>query len=168
MTALKKPLLAAALALCATFASAAPVSIAFDADGTAVFWSKPAKGSFVDEYLFSVPFLQSSLSGSVTTSLSGQKDIDFTRIYITDGSSTLFDFLQTSTDETGSEQWTLNNAGLLAGMQYHLFLEGSSALPATMYTGEMSVVAAVPEPATLALVLGGLAAAGAIGRRRRG
>lgn len=165
---MKKILLAAALAISATFAAAAPISLAFDSDGAAVLWNKPAAGSFVDEYVFQVPYAATGLSGSFTTSLLGSKDIDFSRIYITDGAAKLFDFVQTSTDATGSEQWTLNNATLTSGVGYHLFLEGSSALRGTVYTGELSVVSSVPEPGTWALALAGLAAIGWLSRRRVG
>ncbi|URI08067.1 PEP-CTERM sorting domain-containing protein [Aquincola tertiaricarbonis] len=166
---MKKTLLAAAIALSTTFASAAPVSIAFDADDTAAFWSKPAAGSFTDEYVFTVPYQLSALSASVTTSIVGNRDIDFSRVYLTDGSSTLFNFLQTSTDATGSEQWALTDAPLLAGINYHLFLEGSSAATGALYAGELSVMpaSAVPEPGSVALVLAGLGAAGLVGWRRR-
>lgn len=166
---MKKSLLAAVLALSAAVASAAPVSLAFDSDDTAAFWSKPRAGQFTDEYVFTVPYSLSALSASVTTSILGDKDIDFSRIYITDGSSTLFSFLQTSTDATGSEQWALTEAPLLSGISYHLFLEGTSATSGTLYSGELSATApsSVPEPGSVALVLAGLGAAGLVAWRRR-
>lgn len=166
---MKKTLLVAAIALSATFASAAPVSIAFDADDTAAFWNKPKTGSFTDEYVFTVPYTLSSLSASVTTSIVGDKDIDFSRVYLTDGISTIFNFLQTSTDATGSEQWALTDAPLQAGISYHLFLQGSSSATGALYAGELSAMpaASVPEPGSVALVLAGLGAAGLLGWRRR-
>ncbi|MBQ1763085.1 MAG: FxDxF family PEP-CTERM protein [Aquincola sp.] len=170
---MKKSLLVVAAALSASLAStlavASPVSIAFDADDTAAFWSKPRPGSFTDEYVFTVPYTQSALSASVTTSIVGDRDIDFSRVYITDGNSTLFSFLQTSTDATGSEQWALTDAPLLSGISYHLFLEGSSAATGALYAGELSVMpaASVPEPGSVALVLAALGAAGLVGWRRR-
>ena len=164
---MKKTLIAALLAFSGAAALAAPTALAFDADNTAWLFSKPAVGSFVDEYTFEVPFAQSGFSGSFTTSLNGSRDIDFASIYVTNGSTTLYNFVQTSTDATGSEQWTLSNAALSAGTTYHLFLAGTSAVAGTAYVGELSAVAAVPEPGTWAMALAGLAAVGVLARRRQ-
>ena len=146
---------------------AAPSSLVFDNDNTAAINGKPAKGSFLDEFLFEVPFAQSTVSSSLTTSINGNKNIDFSSITITNGSQTLYSFTQTAFDATGAEQWTLNNALLSAGTTYHLLLAGTSAVGGTRYSGDMSAVAAVPEPSTWAMALAGLAAVGAIARRRR-
>lgn len=164
---MKQAFVATALALAAASAFAVPTTLVFDDDNTAVISGKPAQGSFLDEFLFEVPFAQSSVSSSLTTSINGSRNIDFTSITITNGSSTLYSFTQTAFDATGAEQWTLSNAQLTAGTTYHLLLAGTSAVGATRYSGDLSAVAAVPEPSTWAMALAGLAAVGAIARRRR-
>lgn len=164
---MQKAFIATALALAAAASFAAPSSLVFDDDNTAVITGKPAKGSFLDEFLFEVPFAQSTVSSSLTTSINGNKNIDFSSITITNGSQTLYSFTQTAFDATGAEQWTLNNALLSAGTTYHLLLAGTSAVGGTRYSGDLSAVAAVPEPSTWAMALAGLAAVGAIARRRR-
>lgn len=165
---MKKSLIAAALALTAAFASAAP-TLTFDTDGTLAFDGKvnANESSFTHEFLFEVPYALSLLSSSVTTSLNVGKDIDFTSIYITNGSTTLYNFVQTSFDATSkSEQWSLSDASLASGTTYHLFLSGTS-VGTVRYTGEMSVVSSVPEPSTWVLALAGLGAIGFVARRRQ-
>lgn len=165
---MKKTLIAALLAGSSFAALAVPTALTFDVDNSAWLFSKPAAGSFLDEYTFQLPFAQASFSSSFSTSVNGSRDIDFTSISLTDGNTTLYNFVQTSTDSTGSEQWTLNNAALSAATTYHLVLVGTSAVGSTLYTGELSVVSAVPEPSTWAMGLAGLAAMAFIARRRQG
>lgn len=169
---MKKTLLIALALAAHSFASAAPVSYNFDSDGTAWWSAKAGRGGFSAEYTFQIPFADALMSSSLTTSINGQKDIDFSRIWITDGTRTLYEYRQTSTDAQGSEQWSLTGASVQSGITYHLFLEGSSTLPNTVYTGEFSLVRAgspvqaIPEPASLALALGALGIAGVALRRR--
>lgn len=170
---MKKPLLFALAVAASSLAVAAPVPYTFDSDGTAWWSAKAGRGGFSAEYTFQIPFDSALMSSSLTTSINGQKDIDFSRIWITDGTSTLFEYRQTSTDAQGSEQWSLSGAQVRAGVTYHLYLEGTSTLPNTVYTGEFSLVQGrapaqvIPEPASLALALGALGAGGFVLRRRR-
>ena len=158
----------AAIALAATGSSFAATPLSFDADGTAGFTNVPAAGSFTDDYSFTVPDAFDMTAGSVTTKINGPKDIDFSAVYITDGTN-VYNFVQTGFDGNPSgEQWTLLGATLNSGTPYDLILKGTQSANKARYSGELSVVAVVPEPETYALMLAGLSLMGFIARRRRG
>ncbi|MEO8123389.1 MAG: FxDxF family PEP-CTERM protein [Burkholderiales bacterium] len=102
-----------------------------------------------------------SLTSSVTSRVNGTKDVDFSRVYITDG-TTFYDYTQTSFDP--SEQWSLAPMTLTSGM-YEVHTIGS-ATGGAAFVGELQITP-VPEPETFALMFAGLAAVGFVAGRRR-
>lgn len=102
------------------------------------------------------------LTSSVTSFVNGSKDVDFSRIYITDG-TTEYDYTQTGFDP--SEQWSLAQVALTSDIVYEVHTIGSATGRAA-FAGELQITP-VPEPETYALMLAGLAAVGfVVGRRR--
>jgi hypothetical protein len=103
-----------------------------------------------------------TLTSSVTSFVNGPKDVDFSRIFLTDG-TTEYDYTQTGFDP--SEQWSLAPVALTSGITYEIHTLGSATGRAA-FAGELQITP-VPEPETYALMLAGLAAIGFVASRRR-
>lgn len=117
-------------------------------------------GAFSHVFEFTVDE-DSTSNGSVTTQILGDNDIDFTSIFL-DG----FAFTQTGFD-ANDETWALSAVKLSAGLHtltLNGFVAGASGDGA--YGGNINI-AAVPEPATWALMIMGFGSAGYMIRRRR-
>jgi hypothetical protein len=66
----------------------------------------------------------------------------------------------------GIQQWQLTTTGLSAA-SYYVQVSGNVMSQPGIYSGSVAEVAAVPEPATYGMLLGGLALVGAVARRRK-
>lgn len=168
---MKKPFAATAAAMCLML-SAAPAHAAeffdpidqnlLDLAGSDFFGATivDQPGAFSHQFTFTVGS-QSSANSSFTTILLGASDIDFTSIFL-DG----FAFTQTGFDPF-AEEWQLAAVSLASG-SHTIFVNGSvvGASNNGAYSGGLNV-AAVPEPATWAMLLFGFGAIG-FGMRRRG
>lgn len=131
--------------------------------GSAGFSSTPTAGSFTDIFTFSltgaVPFFA---NGSITSALNGNQDVDFTSIRLS-GPGGNFNFSQLLGDPF--ELWSLSTAGVLTAGAYTLTVMGTNSAAIGSYGGNFAVTP-VPEPGTLALLLGGLGVVGYLGKRR--
>ncbi len=118
-------------------------------------FAAPANGSFSDSYSF-------TLSGT---------SVIYGSVYTSWGAPVVSSVLVDATATTltgGSGVWHFTTGPLLAGT-YTLSIQGTApALSAAAYIGSISAVpAAVPEPESLALALGGLSILGAFAMRKR-
>ncbi len=119
-------------------------------------------GAFDLYWDFSVGGGPWTLTSSVTSFVNGAKDVDFSRIFLTDG-ATEYDYTQTGFDP--SEQWSLAPVALTSGITYEIHTIGSATGRAA-FAGELQITP-VPEPGTYALLLAGLGAVGFIAKRRK-
>ena len=151
-------------------ATAAPASAALynfyePSTGTGTFGNdEVSTDPFGDLFTFVVN-KRSSLSSSITSSQSGDNNIDFGLIQLTGPGGFTADYA-TKSDGT-FEIRTLGPTILQAGT-YTLSVQGASSGMAA-YTGDftLSALAAVPEPATWALMILGFGAVGGAMRRRQ-
>ncbi|MFL6766001.1 MAG: FxDxF family PEP-CTERM protein [Sphingomicrobium sp.] len=106
------------------------------------------------------------LNGHVDTlAILGTLNINFSSIYI---DTVARSFTQTGFDP-GEETWVLNPGTSLAAGPHNLFVNGSLNSPvgtAATYSGTLNI-AAVPEPATWAMMLLGFGGIGLAMRRKR-
>lgn len=132
-------------------------------DGAGTFGAVVASnGMFTHEYSFTTGSLGNA-SGSVTTTINGLRDIDFTSILLDS-----FEFTQTLFDPQ-QETWKVTIPGLTAG-PHTLTIKGNAFNVGpgrgVAYGGELSI-AAIPEPATWAMMIAGFGLVGASVRRSR-
>ncbi|MCV2361545.1 FxDxF family PEP-CTERM protein [Paucibacter sp. TC2R-5] len=157
---------AAALLAVSSFASSAASvnlgSVTFDGPEFATFAKGNLTGAFDLFWTFQLD-QNSKVSSSVTSQINGIKDVDFTSVYLTDGSNTVAAYENKGTD--ASEQWVLNSVALNSNVTYQIHTVGTAYNKAG-FAGELSVTA-VPEPTTYALLLAGLGAVGFVARRRK-
>ena len=129
--------------------------------GSAGFVNTPPAGAFTDVYTFTLS-VPTTLTGIVSSVVSGAQDIDFTSIVLT-GPTGPTSFAMISPDPF--EIWTISTGTLAAGA-YTLTLMGTNSPAIATYTGNIAI-ASVPEPETYALMLAGVAAVGFVVMRRR-
>jgi hypothetical protein len=115
-------------------------------------------GAFTDTFTFT-PVFSSSLVSAVLTSIgfTSVTDINFTSVKLNGVSLNIVNGLV----DSASTLTQLNISGPLS-----LVVSGTSGLNAS-YSGTINVTAAVPEPETYALMLGGLGLVGFAARRRK-
>ncbi len=142
------------------------------ATGTGGFGNtNTANGSFSDTFNFTVAAPGGILATYVQNLSSTQLgDIDFLTAVLSGpsfASPVSYSFTATPFvgNPDGNEQGTYSFGNLAAGV-YTLVVSGSAGNIAS-YTGDFTVSAAVPEPATWALMIGGMGLAGGALRRRR-
>lgn len=128
--------------------------------GSAGFSSTPTAGVFSDVYTFSLAAAGFATS-SITSAVAGTQDVDFTSIFIT-GPSGVFNFTRMMNDPF--EVWTVSTPLLAAGA-YTLTLNGTNSASIGSYGGNIGV-SPIPEPGSLALLLGGLGVMGYVAKRR--
>ncbi len=124
---------------------------------TATFAALHTAGAFTDTFTFTLPGITSA-DVSVVTIGAGAANIDF-------ASATLNGMpLALTTDFTGFVELAYTPAAFAVTGPLTLIINGTSGANAS-YSGTLNV-SAVPEPATLALMLGGLGILGFVARRR--
>jgi hypothetical protein len=132
--------------------------------GNALFGRNNAMGNFVDNYTFNLAS-SSFLTSSVSSSASGAQDLDFTSIVIQNAASVVVASFSGNFGNDMNEFYALSQVQLAPG-SYHLMVSGLNSVSQASYAGTMAVTA-VPEPASGALIMGGLGLVGFIIRRRR-
>lgn len=157
-----------ALLAAAVLAVTTPAALAADFDldvsgGSAGFFSTPPAGAFTDNYSFSALgmsqfILSATVSGATAT---GAQDVDFSAITLT-GPSGPFSLVKDHDDPT--EFWALDPVAILAG-DYVLTLAGTNTVGRGSYAGTV-VLAPIPEPSVVILMLAGLGGIGLMLRRR--
>ena len=154
---------AAALVLAGASASAANLGVLDLSSGSSGFANTPISGAFTDTFTFTLT-TPSVLTGSVTSVVSGNQDVDFGAISIA-GPSGTFNFTLLNPDPF--EFWVTANPGFVLGAgTYTLSLTGTNSAAIGSYGGNLAV-SVVPEPQTLALLFGGLGMVGFLSRRRK-
>lgn len=139
------------------------------ASGSDGFATTPGVGAFTNTYSFSIasPHAVQLLLASVA---GGSRDLDFTSILLRGPGG---DLMAASATRDPFETWTLST-GMLAAGAYSIIASGINSASVGAYVGTLAVVPNapppgndVPEPASGALVVAGLAAGAAL-RRRKG
>lgn len=161
--------LAAGVAALGLLAAAAPASATevfdlidqptLDAFNTEMFGAiSDEVGPFTHAFSFTTSGLSSASSSVITVHLLGLADIDFSAIDL-DG----FAFEQHGFDPE-AESWDLNLVSLAAG-SHTITVHGDLLSGPASYTGTLNI-AAIPEPATWAMMIMGFGGMGAVLRRR--
>ncbi|AVR98384.1 FxDxF family PEP-CTERM protein [Pseudoduganella armeniaca] len=130
-----------------------------------LFTGNAAGDTFADHYTFSVGAGSAIVADLFSYSGSPTAGIDITGIDLYTAAGALVG-TGTAIESDGIEQWQLTTSGLAAD-DYYVQVSGSlkSGTPA-VYSASLAVTP-VPEPATYAMMVGGLALVGALARRRR-
>ena len=148
-------------AICASGAAYAVGGSVDLSSGSTGFSSTPVAGAFSEVFTFTL--LSSSVfSGSIASVVNGTQDVDFTSIVVS-GPGGSFAFAQLGADPF--EFWGLTPTVLTAG-NYTLTLVGSNSASIGSYGGNLGATP-VPEPQSMALMLGGVGALVFMMRRRR-
>lgn len=176
MTKTKK--LAASLALaCAAFTT--PAAFAADVSNPAVsvdvtegagffgrFVSEVAAGdTFSDRYDFTLGTASDFTADLFSYAFTPGTGVDITGLdlYRSDGTLVLNGG---AIIDNGIQHWQVTTTGLSAA-SYYVLVSGNVLTEPGIYSGSIATVSAVPEPATYMMMLGGLALAGAVARRRK-
>lgn len=119
-------------------------------------------GNFSHQFTFNLT-ADMAADSAVITQIFGNNDIDFTSILLD-----TFAFVQTVTDANGDETWALDPSVVLTAGMHTIYVNGSvvGSSGDGSYSGVINL-AAVPEPATWAMMLLGFGAVGFAMRRRR-
>lgn len=138
------------------------------ADGTGTFGNNGSiSGTFTNAFTFNVTsrgILASDFSNAASSN-GGNSDIDFTSGTLT-GNGTTTNYQKLLAEPTSlTEVWGFTPFVVNAGT-YTLTIEGRSFGSAATFAGNFNV-AAVPEPATWAMMIGGVGMVGGAVRRRR-
>ena len=146
-----------------------PTALTFDADGAAffgqLFTGHNAGNTFNDKYTFSLAGLTNLSADVFSYSGNAANGLDITGLDLYTSTGTLVQHgTQLSTGQT--DQWTLSRNGLTAS-NYYLQISGAVLSNAAGKYTASATVAAVPEPETYAMLLGGLAVLGLVKRRRK-
>ncbi len=164
----------AGAALLSQSASATDISnpvtaLTFDASGAAffgqLFGSHNQGNTFADKYTFSLAGMSSLNADVFSYSANPANGLDISGLDLyTSGGTLVQHGMMLSSGQT--DHWTLSNNSL-AAEGYYLQIKGSvMSNTAGQYTAS-ATVAAVPEPETYGMLLGGLAVLGLLARRRK-
>lgn len=137
--------------------------------GSAGFVHTPSADAFSDVYTFTLAAM-TAVNVLLSSAVGGSQNVDITSLTLTGPSG---GFTGTAFTPDPFENWTLSTPVLLPG-SYTLTASGTNSEAVGTYVGSIALSPngsmppnTVPEPATSALLLAGLAAVHAMGRRRR-
>lgn len=169
------------LAVAALLAASLPSYAATDfgggpldlSSGNAIFGRNDAIGTFMDTYTFTLPTVSFLISGTASTAAVGDRDLDFSSIFISKSLSPNTSVATFAGNLSGNENefYSLLSTMLPAG-SYDLIVNGVNSLDRASYAGTLAIsatapVTPVPEPETYALFLAGLGAVGLCVRRKK-
>ena len=143
-----------------TFASSLNLSA-----GNTRFGRDDAVGSFVDTYDFTLIGMSYLISSTASSAAVGDQDLDFTSLVIKNDADAIVATYAGNLGSDDNEFYSLTKTLLSAG-HYRLVISGVNSPSQASYSGNLAVAAAVPEPSTYALLLGGIGAIGLCVRRR--
>jgi hypothetical protein len=163
-----KKIALAALVAAGTLTVAAPASAATynnfnPATGTGTYGNDAVSTSpFSDLFTFVVT-KASSLSSSILSSKSGDNDVNFSLVQLTGPDGFVADYDEIS---SGVFEFRTYGPNTIQAGTYTLSVQGTSTGIAS-YTGDFTLSAGVPEPATWGLMILGFGAVGGAMRRRQ-
>ena len=143
-----------------TFASGLDLSA-----GNTRFGRDDAVGSFVDTYDFTLVGSSYLISSTASSAAVGDQDLDFTSLVIRNDADVIVATYAGNLGSDDNEFYSLTKTLLAAG-NYRLVVSGINSASQASYSGNLAIAAAVPEPSTYALLLGGIGAIGLFVRRR--
>jgi hypothetical protein len=121
--------------------------------------------TFGDRYTFTLSSATDFTASLFSYSFQPGTGLDITGLDLYKSDGTLVT-KGTALIDDGIQQWQLTTTGLSAA-SYYVQVNGNVLSQPGIYSGSVATVAAVPEPATYGMLLGGLALVGAIARRRK-
>lgn len=133
------------------------------ADVGAAFGAGNRHNTFLDQFTFNLSSVSNVDAQISSTSPSAANGLDITSLGLYGSSGLVASGVQQQTGKT--DLWTLNTLHLTAG-NYYLQVGGSAVAGKAGSFGGNLTVSPVPEPATYAMLLGGLGLIGFMRRRR--
>jgi hypothetical protein len=155
------------LALASTASLADTFTAPLDlSSGNTGFGRNNAIGAFTDTWTFTLAGSSWFVTSTASSAASGVQDLDFTSLVIQDAANNVVATYAGNFGNDATEFYALSQTLLVAGA-YRLIVTGVNSPTQASYSGNIAVTA-VPEPASGALLIAGLAVMGFMASRRRG
>jgi hypothetical protein len=162
----KLTLMAAALALVSTAASADNGGGALDLGSGTAFFGRTPIGAFTDTWTFTLAGSSFLVNSSTSSAAVGSTDLHYSSVTLRTSADALVATFQGSLLDDFTEFYRLGQTLLAAG-DYSVVISGVNSAPQASYSANVSVIAApIPEPETYVLILAGLGVMGFVLARR--